>query len=131
MNYNDKVWVVVSEYCAALPKNAVNKVWAKFIFCIENYHEAAHFAERAHAAGAKHVYYDFDSSRVRPGHERAGIVLPEEVCDHVALLRYGCEKRGIQAEFAQSGMVWLTPERKARIEREIERLRQEHVSTSA
>src|SRR5262249_46542533 len=40
MNYNEKVWKVVSEYCGALPSNATNKIWAKFIFCLENYHEA-------------------------------------------------------------------------------------------
>ena len=115
MNYNEKVWTVVAEYCKALPPDAANKVWAKFIFCIENYHEAAHFVERAHDAGARHVYYDFDSSRVKVGFERAGIGLPEEMCDHLAILRHQCEKRGIVVEFAQSGLIWLTPEREARV----------------
>jgi organic radical activating enzyme len=131
MNYNEKVWAVVSEYCNALPTNAVNKVWAKFIFCVENYHEAAHFVERASAAKVRNVYYDFDSSRVQVGDERGGVPLPEEICDHLALLRFGCEKRGIQAEFAQSGLIWLTPEREARVEREIERLRHEQALTAA
>jgi sulfatase maturation enzyme AslB (radical SAM superfamily) len=36
MNYCDKVWKVVADYCAAVQPGAVNKVWAKFIFCIEN-----------------------------------------------------------------------------------------------
>ena len=131
MNYHDKVWKVVAEYCSALPPNAVNKVWAKFIFCIENFHEAARFVELAHAAGARHVYYDFDSSRVYGGIERDGIPLPDEVCDHLAVLRYNSEKHGIQVEFAQSGMVWFTPERAARVEREIERLRREDASAAA
>jgi hypothetical protein len=131
MNYNEKVWAVVADYCQALPPNATSKVWAKFIFCVENYHEAGHFVERAHAAGARHVYYDFDSSRVHPGLERAGITLPEEICDHLAVLRYGCEKRGIHVAFAQSGLIWLTPEREARVEREIERLRQQDAAAAA
>ncbi len=59
MNYNEKVWKVVAEYCAAIPPGANNKVWAKFIFCVENIHEAEHFVRRASEAGAKHVYYDF------------------------------------------------------------------------
>jgi organic radical activating enzyme len=131
MNYNEKVWKVVAEYCQALPLNATNKVWAKFIFCLENYHEAVHFVERAHQAGARSVYYDFDSSRTQVGKERAGIFLPEEICDHLAMLRHGCGKRGIQVEFAQSGLVWLTPEREARVEREIERLRRQDASAAA
>jgi pyruvate-formate lyase-activating enzyme len=124
MNYNEKVWKVVAEYCAERQPNAVNKVWAKFIFCIENYHEARHFVQRAEAAGAKHVYYDFDASRARGKLERGGIKLPEEVADHVAVLRYECARRGIEVDFAQSGLPWLTPERTARIEREMERLAQ-------
>jgi organic radical activating enzyme len=131
MNYNEKVWKVVAEYCGALPRDAANKVWAKFIFCVENYHEAAHFVERAHAAGARNVYYDFDSSRTVIGAERAGVHLPEEICDHLAVLRHGCEKRGIVVEFAQSGLAWLTPEREARVEREIARLRQQDASAAA
>jgi organic radical activating enzyme len=131
MNYNEKVWTVVAEYCNALPQNATNKVWAKFIFCLENFHEAAHFVERAHKAGAKHVYYDFDSSRVQIGAERAGIALPEEICEHLAVLRHGCEKRGIHAEFAQSGLIWLTSEREARLRQAIERLRREDASAAA
>jgi hypothetical protein len=131
MNYNEKVWAVVAEYCRALPPNAVNKVWAKFIFCVENYHEARLFVERAHASGARHVYYDFDSSRVHSGPVRGGIRLPEEICDHLAVLRHECEKRGIDVEFAQSGLIWLTPEREARVEREIERLRRDDAATFA
>jgi pyruvate-formate lyase-activating enzyme len=51
MNYNEKVWRNVAEYCAARRPDAVNNVWAKFIFTIENYHEAAHFVRRAYEAG--------------------------------------------------------------------------------
>ena len=125
MNYYDKVWKVVSEYCAALPSNARNKVWAKFIFCLENYHEAKSFVRLAAEAGAKYVYYDFDSSRVegRVAHTDT-LGLPEIVADYVAILRHECEKYAITANFAESGLVWLTPTRADRIEREIERLRQ-------
>ncbi len=119
MNYNEKVWKVVAEYCAAIPPGASNKVWAKFIFCVENVHEAEHFVRRASEAGAKHVYYDFDSSRVRPGGLRAGVGLPEETTYYVAVLRHECMKRGIEVDFAQSGLVWLTPERTERMEREL------------
>jgi hypothetical protein len=122
MNYNEKVWKVVADYCAAIPAGAINKVWAKFIFCIENYHEAKHFVRRAHAAGARYVYYDFDSTRARSGHERAGVVFPEEIIDHVALLRHECTKLGIATTFAESGLAWLTPERAQRIERKLVRL---------
>jgi organic radical activating enzyme len=131
MNYNEKVWAVVAEYCRALPPNATNKVWAKFIFCMENFHEARLFVERAHASGARHVYYDIDSSRVHPGAVRQGRTLPEEICDYLAVLRYECEKRGIHVEFAQSGLIWLTPEREPRVEREIERLQHDNAARFA
>jgi hypothetical protein len=48
--------------------------------------------------------------------------LPEIVADHIAVLRHECIKRGIEAEFCQVGLAWMTPERTARIERELERL---------
>ena len=125
MNYHDKVWKVLAEYCAALPSDAVKKVWAKFIFCLENYQEAEHFVCRAAAAGAKHVYYDLDSSRVEGRVAHAdNSVLPEIITDYIAVLRHECERQGITVDFAQSGLVWLTPERVKRIEREMERLRQ-------
>jgi organic radical activating enzyme len=122
MNYNEKVWRNVADYCAARLPNATNKVWAKFIFCIENYHEAAHFVQRAAEAGATHVYYDFDRSRVNDAELRTGLGLPEEVAEYAALLRHECRRRGIVAEFAQAGLGWLTPERQERMEREFERL---------
>lgn len=121
MNYNEKVWKVAAEYCAAARADASNKIWTKFIFCLENYQEAAHFARRAADAGAQYVYYDFDSSRI-PGRERDDQVYPEVIADYVAVLRHECMKRGIIVEFAQSGMAWLTPDREARIENELERL---------
>jgi organic radical activating enzyme len=122
MNYNEKVWKTVAEYCAAKLPNAANKVWAKFIFCIENYYEAAHFVERAAEAGATHVYYDFDASRKDPHNLRAGIGLPDEIADYAALLQHECIKRGIVVEFAQGGAGWLTPERRERMQREFHRL---------
>lgn len=127
MNYHDKVWKVLAEYYGAQPVDSSNKVWAKFIFCVENYQEAAEFVRLAAMAGARHVYYDFDSSRVegRVAHSEGDYpVLPEIIADYAALLRYECEKRGIHVDFAQSGLAWLTPERTARMERELERLRQ-------
>lgn len=122
MNYHEKVWKVVADYCAAMRPDGVNKVWAKFIFCLENYREAAQFVRRADAAGAKYIYYDFDSTRVRAGHLRNGVGLPEEVADYVAVLRHECIMRGITTEFAESGLAWVTPERTERIERALERL---------
>lgn len=122
MNYNEKVWKVVAEYCAAVRPDAFNRVWAKFIFCLENYHETEYFVRRAEAAGVRYVHYDFDSSRVRSGSERAGITLPEVITDYVALLHHECMMRGMTVEFAESGLTWLTPEREQRIKREIQRL---------
>ena len=130
MNYNEKVWKVVAEYCGTVRPNAINKIWAKFIFCLENYQEAEYFVRRADEAGARHVYYDFDASRVRPDHLRANIGLPEEVTSYVALLRHECMKRGIEVEFAQSGLAWLTPERATRIERELRRLNGVYLATN-
>jgi organic radical activating enzyme len=131
MNYNEKVWKVVADYCAAVQPGAVNKVWAKFVLCIENYHEAEDFVRRADAAGARHVYYDLDSRRVparmRPGAREPH---PESLTERIAALRYECWKRGIVAEFAQVGMAWLTPERAERIERELERLKRSDPATA-
>jgi organic radical activating enzyme len=123
MNYCEKVWKVVADYCAAIQPGAVNKVWAKFIFCVENYHEAAPFVRRAETAGAKHVYYSLDTSRgPRRLREHLG-ELPDIVTDYIAILRHECCKRGIVAELGQFGPPWLTPERTARIERELDRLK--------
>jgi organic radical activating enzyme len=122
MNYNEKVWKVTAEYCATARPDAVNRIWAKFIFCLENYQEAESFVCRAEAAGVKYVYYDFDTTRVRPDTLRGGVGLPEEVTLHVAILRHECMKRGILVEFAEAGLAWLTPERQALIESEIKRL---------
>ena len=122
MNYCEKVWKVVADYCAAVKPGAVNKVWAKFIFCVENYHEAAPFVRRAEAAGAKHVYYSIDTSR-GPQRLREHLgELPDIVTDYIAILRHECAKRGIVAELGQFGPPWLTPERTERIEREFDRL---------
>jgi pyruvate-formate lyase-activating enzyme len=123
MNYFHKVWKVVAEYCAAVQPGAVNKVWAKFIFCGENYHEAEHFVRLADAAGAKFLQYSLDTSR-GPSRLRQGLgPLPEIITDYIAVFRHECLKRGIVAEFGQLGVPWLTPERIERIEREFERLK--------
>ena len=130
MNYFDKVWKVVADYCAAVQPGAVNKVWAKFIFCVENYHEAAQFVRRAEAAGAKYVYYALDASR-GPRRLRQDLgALPEIITDSIAILRHECAKRGIVAEFAQAGVPWLTPERIERIERELDRLNRADEATA-
>jgi organic radical activating enzyme len=124
MNYFDKVWKVVADYCAAERPDAANKVWVKFIFCAENYQEAEAFVSRAAAAGARHVYYDVDASRL-PRRRREGLgPLPEEISEAIAVLRHECRKRGIEAEFSQVGLAWLTPERVERIDRAMERLNQ-------
>ena len=123
MNYFDKVWKVVAQYCAAVQPGAVNKVCAKFIFCGENYHEANHFVRLADAAGAKFLQYSLDTSR-GSGRLRQDLgPLPEIVTDYIAVFRHECLKRGIVAEFGQHGVPWLTPERTERIEREFERLK--------
>jgi pyruvate-formate lyase-activating enzyme len=123
MNYCEKVWKVVADYCAAVQTGAVNKVWSKFIFCIENYHEAAQFVHRAAAVGAKYVYYALDTSR-GPGRLRQDLgQLPEIITDYIAILRHECAKRGIVAEFGQGPIPWMTPERIERIERELDRLK--------
>jgi hypothetical protein len=125
MDYNETVWANVATYCAAAVPGSVGKIWAKFIFCGENYMEAAAFARRAAAAGVKHVYYDFDASRARAVGERHYLgPLPEEVTDSAALLRYECAIRGIDVAFAQAGLVWLTPDREARMEQVLQRLQQ-------
>jgi organic radical activating enzyme len=130
MNYFDKVWKVVTEYCAAVQTGAVNKVWAKFIFCVENYHEAAQFVRRAEAAGAKYVYYSLDASR-GPRRLRQDLgELPDIITDSIAILRHECAKRGIVAEFGQAGVPWLTPERIERIERELDRLNRADEATA-
>jgi poly(ribitol-phosphate) beta-N-acetylglucosaminyltransferase len=126
MNFMEKVWKVTADYCGAVQPDAVNKIWAKFIFCLENYHEVGHFVRRAHEAGAKDVYYDFDSTRSRQGDLRGGIEVPDEVTEHVATLRHECLRRGINVAFAESGLAWLTPERVERIELRLEQLNREH-----
>jgi organic radical activating enzyme len=122
MNYVEKVWKVVADYCAAARPDAVNKVWAKFIFCAENYQEAEAFVHRAEVAGAKYVYYGLDTSRNR-GRLRQDLgPLPEEITDYIAVFRHQCMKRRIQVEFAHHSVPWLSRERVERIERELARL---------
>jgi hypothetical protein len=130
MNYFDKVWKVVADYCGATQPGAVNKVWAKFIFCGENYHEAAPFVRLAEAAGTKYVYYSIDASRgPRRLRERLG-PLPDIITDYIAIFRHESLKRGIVAEFGQFGIPWMTPERIERIERELERLNRADPATA-
>ncbi len=131
MNYFDKVWKVVADYCAAERPGAVNKVWAKFVFCVENYQEAEEFVRRADAAGARHVYYDVDASRLPGRRRRDAGPLPEVITDSIAVLRHECLKRGIEAEFSQVGLAWFTPERVERIERAFERLKQAETARTA
>jgi organic radical activating enzyme len=121
MDYNEAVWKNVAEYCAAAVPNAKNKAWAKFIVTEENYHETELFVRRAAESNVKHVYYDVDGSRVESRGARNG-AMPEEIAEAIALLQYECHIRGIETSFMQVGLAWFTPERKARIEREYDRL---------
>ena len=105
-----------------------NKVWAKFILCIENFQEAGYFVERALPFAAYNVYYDFDLSCTVVSSERAGVTLPEEICDHLAVLRYGCENEVLLWNLPS--LAWPTPEREARVTREIERSRQQDASVA-
>jgi len=58
--------------------------------------------------------------------DRDGLgLLPDEVADQVAALRHQCAIRGIEANFAQAGLAWLTPEREARADAEFLRLQRE------
>jgi len=133
MDYNEVVWRNVATYCAALPANATNKVWAKFIFTRENYKESELFVQRAAASGARSVYYDLDGSKSfyddsTQSYElgRSAEKLPQEIASRVARLRYDCFVRGIETSFAESAGAWMTPERTAYIENEFQRLRQQH-----
>jgi organic radical activating enzyme len=118
MDYNETVWKTVAAYAASAVAGARNKVWAKFIFCEENYREAEAFVARVAKAGIRHVYYDFDASRGRgEGGDRAHLgPLPEEIVEYTARLRRSCAAHRIEVEFAQAGLAWLTPEREAAIE---------------
>jgi organic radical activating enzyme len=125
MDYNERVWANVAEYCANSLPTAVNRTWAKFIITEENQHETDLFVKRAAQSGVKYVYYDVDGSRIlERGGARNG-PMPEEIADKVALLRYECAVRGIEVGFMQVGLAWFTPERNARIERALQALVQQ------
>jgi organic radical activating enzyme len=124
MDYNERVWDNVAAYCAAQGSAAANKIWAKFIFTIENYRESDLFLARAVAAGIKHIYYDFDSSRIILSERSREALLPEEIIERLGELRYGCLVKGVELAFAESGLAWLTPERAARVEEIFQRLRE-------
>jgi pyruvate-formate lyase-activating enzyme len=123
MDYNEQVWENVAANCASTVPNSVNKVWAKFIYLLDNYTESELFVERAAAAGVKNIYYDLDSSRIIVGRGCRLTPLPEEIADRIARMQYDCDRFGIVMDFAQSGLAWMTPERTARIERELQRLK--------
>ena len=122
MDYNERVWDNVATYCAAQDPTAVNKIWAKFIFTVENYRESDLFLERAAAAGIKHIYYDFDSSRIIVSERSREASLPEEITERLGELRYCCVAKGVELALAESGLAWLTPERAARVEEAFQRL---------
>lgn len=124
MNYNEQVWENVAAYCAAQSSNASNKIWAKFIFTIENYKESELFVARAIDAGVKHIYYDFDSSRTITSERSREASLPEEITEYLARLQHKAVNNGIEVAFAQSGLAWLTPERAARAEQALQGLRE-------
>lgn len=120
-DYLDRVWTNLAIYTAAHRPQSTNQVWAKFIFCEENYEEALTFVELASAAGARGIYYDFDASKIKA--RGAPKDLPEAVPLRAAQLVAECERRGLEVAFAQSGFPWFTPERQSEFDAELQRLR--------
>jgi organic radical activating enzyme len=119
MDYNEVVWANAAELAAAGERAPTSAVWGKFIILEENYHETTAFAERAEAAGLKHIYFDVDATRVP---SRGGAGMAEEITPKVALLQYECLRRGMEFDLMGCGQAWLTPERTAMIAAEYQKL---------
>ncbi len=94
-NVNQQVWNNVAAYVAVDPDNS----WAKMIVRRENIGDVKQFVERCVEVGVRKVYYDLDAN-ITP---TDGNKLEDIYVDAVALLKYECEKRGIETQCAEVG----------------------------
>ncbi len=94
-NVNNQVWNNVAAYVAIDPDNC----WAKMIIRRENICDVARFVERCVECSVRKVYYDLDSG-ITP---TDGNKLDDKYVDAIALLKYECEKRGIETQCAEVG----------------------------
>ncbi len=92
---NKQVWNNVAAYAAIDPDNC----WAKMIVRRENIGDVTRFVERCVESGIRKVYYDLDAN-IPP---IKGNRLDQVYVDAVALLKYECEKRGIETQCAEVG----------------------------
>lgn len=93
-NVNKQVWDNVAAYVAIDPDNC----WAKIIIRRENICDAMAFVERCAEIGVRKVYYDLDANIGA----NADLVDPIYV-NTLALIKYECEKRGIETACAEVG----------------------------
>ena len=93
-NVNRQVWDNVAAYVAIDPDNC----WAKMIIRRENICDVMPFVERCAEINVRKVYYDLDGT----------IASTAEHCEDIyvqalALIKYECEKRGIETACAEVG----------------------------
>jgi molybdenum cofactor biosynthesis enzyme MoaA len=93
-NVNKQVWDNVAAYVAIDPDNC----WAKMIIRRDNICDVKAFVDRCVECGVRKVYYDLDGN----------IGAIEEKADDIyvnalALLKYECEKQGIETACAEVG----------------------------
>jgi organic radical activating enzyme len=93
-NVNQQVWDNVAAYVAVDPDSC----WAKIIIRRENICDAKLFVERCAEIGVKKVYYDLDAN-IGGDSERAD----DMYVNALALIKYECEKRGIDTACAEVG----------------------------
>jgi molybdenum cofactor biosynthesis enzyme MoaA len=94
-NVNEQVWANVAAYAAIDADNC----WAKMIVRRENLDDVTRFVERCEESGINRVYFDLDANILPTD----GTKLGDEYVDAVALLKYECEKRGIETQCAEVG----------------------------
>lgn len=93
-NVNRQVWENVAAYVAIDPDNC----WAKMIVRQENICDVMPFVKRCEEINVRKVYFDLDA-----GIRAYGPLAAEMYIDALALLKYECEKRGIETACAEAG----------------------------
>ena len=93
-NVNRQVWANVAAYVAIDPDHC----WAKMIIRRENICDIMPFVERCNEIGVRKVYYDLDAN-IGTTAKRADDIY---ICA-IALIKYECEKRGIETACAEVG----------------------------
>ena len=130
---NQQVWANVQAYVAVDPDNC----WVKMIIRRDNLCDILPFVLRCKEVGARKIYYDLDVNiryyDLDANSGEAGTIpdldyIPDYIAA-LALMKYECEKRGLEAACAEAGTSSLPSELIEHIERAYDELIRQDAET--